>query len=91
MTASLQATALLATDPLFQGRVQAAMVTAAVNVAAEAVGSMDIATYTLRHNLAAAMPASKSTMRRPRQSADPRATTLANRVSCKSRAIVRPA
>src|SRR6185312_3035327 len=33
----------------------------------------------------------KSAMRRPRQSADPRATTLANRVSCKSRAIVRPA
>jgi hypothetical protein len=55
MTASLQATALLATDPLFQGRVQAAMVTAAVNVAAEAVGSMDIAAYTLRHSLAAAI------------------------------------
>jgi hypothetical protein len=54
MTASLQATALLAADPLFQARVQAAMVTAAVNVAAEAVGAMDIATYQLRHNLAAA-------------------------------------
>jgi hypothetical protein len=55
MTASLQATALLAADPLFQARVQAAMVTAAVNVVAEAVGPMDIATYQLRHNLAAAI------------------------------------
>lgn len=55
MPASLQATALLANDPLFQGRVQAAMVTAAVAVAAEAVGSMDITTYQLRHNLAAAI------------------------------------
>jgi hypothetical protein len=55
MPASLQATALLASDPAFQARVQAAMVTAAVDVAAEAVGSMDIATYTLRHNLASAV------------------------------------
>jgi len=55
MPASLQATALLATDPLFQARVQAAMVTAAVDVAAEAVGSMDLTTYQLRHALAAAI------------------------------------
>lgn len=55
MPASLQATALLAADPLFQARVQAAMVTAAVNVAAEAVGPMDIATWQLRHSLAAAI------------------------------------
>jgi hypothetical protein len=55
LAASLQATALLAADPLFQGRVQAAMVTAAINVAAEAIGSQTIATYTARHDLAVAI------------------------------------
>jgi hypothetical protein len=52
MAASLNATATLATDPLFRQRVQAAMVTAALNVAAEAVGGQDTNTYGQRHALA---------------------------------------
>jgi hypothetical protein len=55
MTASLQATALLAGDPLFGQRVQAAMVTAAVNVATEPVGTQNLADYALRHSLAVAI------------------------------------
>jgi hypothetical protein len=55
LAASLQATALLAADPLFTGRVQAAMVTAAINVASEAIGSQDVATYQARHDLAVAI------------------------------------
>lgn len=55
MAATLQATALLANDPLFRARVQAAMVTAGINVAAEAVGVMDADTYALRHQLAVAV------------------------------------
>jgi hypothetical protein len=55
MAASLQTTALLANDPLFQQRVQAAMVTAAVNVATEPVGTLNMADYSLRHALAVAI------------------------------------
>lgn len=55
MAASLQGTAQLATDPLFQQRVQAAMITAAIDVAAEEIGSMTIATYQSRHTLAVAI------------------------------------
>jgi hypothetical protein len=55
MTASLQATALLANDPLFQSRVNAAMVTAAINVASEAIGSMTLGVYNARHDLAVAI------------------------------------
>ena len=52
MAASLQATAALAGDPQFQARVQAAMITAALNVAAEAKGTQDLDTYQMRHTLA---------------------------------------
>lgn len=56
MAASLQGTAQLATDPLFQQRVQAAMVTAALDVAAEAFSvSGSITAYTARHTLAIAI------------------------------------
>ena len=55
MAATLNGSALLATDPLFRQRVQAAMVTAALNVAAEAVGAQDAGTYGLRHELAVAV------------------------------------
>jgi hypothetical protein len=55
LAASLQATAALAADPLFQGRVQAAMMTAAIDVAAEAIGAQTIATYQARHELAVAI------------------------------------
>lgn len=49
---SLQATADLAADPLFQARVQAAMITAALQVATEAIGTMTVGDYGLRHTLA---------------------------------------
>lgn len=52
MAASLLSTANLANDPLFQSRVQAAMVTAATNVASEAVGAQSVAAYNMRHTLA---------------------------------------
>lgn len=52
MAATLNGTAVLATDALFRQRVQAAMVTAALSVAAEAVGAQDAGTYGLRHDLA---------------------------------------
>jgi hypothetical protein len=52
VAATLNGTAALATDPLFRQRVQAAMVTAALSVAAEAVGAQDAGTYGLRHELA---------------------------------------
>lgn len=52
MASSLLNTANLANDPAFQGRVQAAMMTAAINVAAEAVGVQDANTYQMRHVLA---------------------------------------
>lgn len=55
MAASLLNTATLAVDPGFRSRVQAAMVTAALNVAAEAVGAQDNPTYMNRHNLAFAI------------------------------------
>lgn len=55
MAASLQGTANLAVDPLFQQRVQAAMITAALDVAAEALGEMSVATYQARHDLATAI------------------------------------
>lgn len=49
---SLMATATLANDAGFRSRVQAAMMVAALNVAAEAVGGQDSSTYQLRHQLA---------------------------------------
>ena len=52
MAASLINTANLANDPGFRSRVQAAMMTSALNVAAEAVGAQDSSTYQLRHQLA---------------------------------------
>lgn len=52
MAATLNGTAALAADPLFRQRVQAAMVTSALSVAAEAVGAQDAGTYGLRHELA---------------------------------------
>jgi hypothetical protein len=52
---SLITTANLANDPAFRSRVQAAMMTAALNVAAEAVGVQDSSTYQLRHQLAVAI------------------------------------
>jgi len=55
MAASLQGTANLATDPLFGQRVQAAMVTAAIDVAAEALGSQTLGAYSARHDLAVAI------------------------------------
>jgi hypothetical protein len=45
----------LANDAGFRLRVQAAMVTAGLNVAAEAVGAMDTGTYQMRHQLAIAV------------------------------------
>lgn len=52
---SLMATATLANDAGFRSRVQAAMMVAALNVAAEAVGAQDSSTYQLRHQLAVAI------------------------------------
>lgn len=52
MAASLLNTAQLAVDSGFRSRVQAAMVTSALNVAAEVVGAQDNPTYIARHNLA---------------------------------------
>ena len=49
---TLITTANLANDPGFRSRVQAAMMTAALNVAAEAVGVQDSSTYQLRHQMA---------------------------------------
>lgn len=54
MAASLINTANLAADTGFRSRVLAAMVTAALNVAAEAV-TQDPATYNMRHTLAVAI------------------------------------
>jgi hypothetical protein len=45
----------LANDAGFRLRVQAAMVTAGLNVAAEATGAQDTSTYQLRHQLAMAV------------------------------------
>ena len=55
MAGSLMTTANLAGDAGFRSRVQAAMMTAALNVAAEAVGVQDSSTYQLRHQLAVAV------------------------------------
>src|SRR6266851_3917294 len=52
MASTLNGTALLANDPLFRQRVQAAMMTAALAIAAEAVGAQDANTYQMRHVLA---------------------------------------
>lgn len=52
MASSLIVMAALAADTGFSSRVQAAMVTAGLNVAAEAVGAQDTSTYQLRHQLA---------------------------------------
>lgn len=52
MASTLITMANLANDAGFRLRVQAAMVTAGLNVAAEAVGGQDTATYQLRHQLA---------------------------------------
>jgi hypothetical protein len=52
MTSSLMTMANLAADTGFTSRVQAAMITAALAVAAEAVGAQDTSTYQLRHQLA---------------------------------------
>ena len=52
MAASLMNTANLANDAGFRLRVQAAMMTAALAVATEAVGAQDTSTYQLRHQLA---------------------------------------
>src|SRR5215472_11415281 len=49
---SLMATADLAGDAGFRSRVQAAMMTAALAIASEAVGAQDSSTYQLRHQLA---------------------------------------
>jgi hypothetical protein len=54
MTASLQATAMLAADPLFTSRVQAAMISAALDVATETPGT-SYAVYGARHSLAIAI------------------------------------
>lgn len=55
MASTLIGMALLANDAGFQLRVQAAMMTAGINVAAEAVGVQDPATYNTRHQLAVAV------------------------------------
>ena len=55
MAASLINTANLAVDAGFRSRVQAAMMTTALNVAAEAVGAQDSSTYQMRHELAVAV------------------------------------
>lgn len=55
MASTLIAMANLANDTGFRLRVQAAMVTAGLNVAAEAVGVQDANTYQLRHQLAMAV------------------------------------
>jgi hypothetical protein len=52
MAASLMTTGTLANDAGFRLRVQAAMVTAGLNVAAEAVAAQDAGTYGSRHDLA---------------------------------------
>ncbi len=52
---SLITTANLANDTGFRLRVQASMMVAALNVAAEAVGGQDSSTYQLRHQLAVAV------------------------------------
>lgn len=61
MASSLITMANLAADTGFQSRVQAAMVTAGINVAAEAVGAQDTNTYQLRHQLAMAVLNSPAT------------------------------
>jgi hypothetical protein len=55
VASTLLAMAYLANDAGFRNRVQAAMVTAGLNVAAEAVGVQDTNTYQLRHQLAMAV------------------------------------
>lgn len=55
MASTLITMANLANDAGFRSRVQAAMVTAGINVAAEAVGVQDTAMYQLRHQLAMAV------------------------------------
>ena len=55
MASTLITMANLANDAGFRLRVQAAMVTAGLNVAAEAVGAQDTATYNMRHTLAIAV------------------------------------
>lgn len=55
MASSLIVMATLAADAGFNSRVQAAMVSAALNVAAEAVGAQDTSAYQLRHQLAMAV------------------------------------
>jgi hypothetical protein len=55
MASSLITMANLATDAGFRSRVQAAMVTAGLQVASEAAGAQDDATYRLRHELAVAV------------------------------------
>jgi hypothetical protein len=55
MASSLITMANLAADPGFNSRVQAAMVTAGLNVAAEIVGAQDTSAYQLRHQLAMAV------------------------------------
>lgn len=55
MASSLITMANLANDPGFQSRVQAAMVTAGLQVASEAVGAQDTAVYGMRHQLAVAI------------------------------------
>lgn len=52
MSTNFSITANLANDPQFQSRVQAAMVTAALNVSSESIGAMPISAYTKRHDLA---------------------------------------
>jgi hypothetical protein len=55
MASTLITMANLANDAGFQSRIQAAMVTAGLNVAAEAVAAQDTNTYQLRHQLAMAV------------------------------------
>lgn len=55
MAASQALAANLVNDPLFLGRVNAAMVSTALTVAGEAVGAQDPGTYAARHVLAAAV------------------------------------
>ena len=55
MAASLQATAALAADPLFNQRVQSAMITAALDVATETLGTATAGVWQLRHALAVAI------------------------------------
>ena len=55
MASSLITMANLANDVGFRSRVQAAMVTAGLQVASEAVGGQDTAVYGMRHQLAVAV------------------------------------